>query len=158
MEKVIGFKTEKGSKYLLNEKGQTQRYKEATGNMETPYDMCFFIDEEKAEILASVIYGENESLNIKILGIDKNKKSVQIRSQEELRNADPNSLAIGIYDDTKKNFTRIVRIDSLTPEEGLQPFEICYKTEEGRKHIHLGHAIVRIYEKYRDNIGGIIKK
>jgi hypothetical protein len=143
----VGFKTEKGSIYSLDEQGRTSRTKVSEGKGKgTTYDphAALYVKPEDAQnILSDMQSGamdDSASVRLGYIDIENNVfKTVTDTSQIPAGT----EAVVGVVDRNKNQLIGSYKAQ-LTPAVGLSPVEKMY-TPDGMSNTHIGNKIVELF-------------
>jgi hypothetical protein len=143
----VGFKTEKGSVYSLDEQGKTSRTKVSEGKGKgTTYEphSALYVDPKDAQSILEDMQGGalDRSTSIRHGYIDtKDNTFVTLTDLSKLpAGVEPLVAVI----DTKQNKVVGIYKAKANPEVGLSPIEKLY-TEDGMSSTHVGNKIVELF-------------
>jgi hypothetical protein len=150
----VGFKTEKGSIYSLDEQGRTSRTKVSEGKGKgTTYDphAALYVKPEDAQsILSDMQSGAmDDSASVRLGYIDLNNNVFKTITDTSQLPAGVEPL-VGVVDRNKNQLIGSYKAQ-LTPAIGLAPVEKLY-TPDGMSNTHIGNKIVEFFGQAQPTI------
>ena len=144
---ISGFKTEKGSRYSINELGKTSRTKlskgKGQGTTYEPHAALYVASENAQNILEDMRSGALTGGNSIRLGYIDLKNNVFKTVTDTAQIPAGVEAVVGVVD---KNTNQLINSykAQLTPAVGLAPVEKLY-TPDGMTNTHLGNKIVEVF-------------
>jgi hypothetical protein len=143
----VGFKTEKGSVYSLDEQNKTSRTKmsegEGKGTTYDPHAVLYVSPEDAKSVLSDMQSGAlDKSASVRLGYVDtKNNVFKSVKDVSEIP-AEAEPLVATV--DKKKNQVITFYKAKLNPAIGLSPIEKLY-TPDGMANTHIGNKIVELF-------------
>jgi viroplasmin and RNaseH domain-containing protein len=150
----VGFKTEKGSIYSLDEQGRTSRTKvsegKGKGTTYDPHAVLYVKPEDAQSILSDMQSGAmDDSASVRLGYIDLNNNVFKTITDTSQLPAGVEPL-VGVVDRNKNQLIGSYKAQ-LTPAVGLAPVEKLY-TPDGMSNTHIGNKIVELFGQAQPTI------